>query len=73
MGFQVVKCPYVEGSKNGPVSKRACNGPVTGPYRPVNSYLCTHLRNFILNNIIVHKFISIYIDDCIKDMEAFGG
>ena len=31
-GFQAVKCRYIEGSNNG---------PVTGPYGPVNFYLCS--------------------------------
>ena len=30
MGFQALKCRYSKGSKNG---------PVTGPYGPVNFYL----------------------------------
>ena len=34
MGFQAMKCRYIEGSKNG---------PVTGPYGPVNFYLCKTL------------------------------
>ena len=33
MGFQALKCRYIEGSKNG---------PVTGPYGPVNFYLLTY-------------------------------
>ena len=35
-----MKCRYIEGSKNGPVLDPFGHGPVTGPYGPVNFYLC---------------------------------
>ena len=30
MGFQAVKCRYIEGSKNGPVTVPFGHGPITG-------------------------------------------
>ena len=38
-GFQVIKCRYIEGSKNGSVTSPFRHGPVTGPYDP-STFTC---------------------------------